>query len=158
VDIMTVDWPRAELDPVARLRVLAAAIPGAVVTERVLDAQFDRVWALLSDLEGTFTDIQPDLRSVHILASDGDRVTALARSHYGLRANLDGVVSPGWCWLQSRFLIIGMAATAHPAGGTRVALTGGIRIPARAALIPLGVRRESTKSLNRLSNLLTTKA
>jgi hypothetical protein len=36
---------------------------------------------------------------------------------------LDGVLRPGWCWLQSRFLVIGMAAAAEP-GGTRVALTG----------------------------------
>ncbi|WP_316741507.1 hypothetical protein [Streptomyces sp. MK7] len=59
----------------------------------------------------------------------------------------------GWCWLQSRFLLIGMAAT--PEGpGTRVAFTGGVRLPSRAALVPLGVRREGARSVEKLAALL----
>ncbi|WP_306185168.1 hypothetical protein [Streptomyces sp. MK5] len=59
----------------------------------------------------------------------------------------------GWCWLQSRFLLIGMAAT--PEGpGTRVAFTGGVRLPSRAALAPLGVRREGARSVEKLAALL----
>src|SRR5206468_11490702 len=69
---------------------------------------------------------------------------AVARGRFGMRARFDGVLRPGWCWLQSRFLLIGMAATSEP-GGTRVALTGGLRIPGRAALLPLGVDRKSTR-------------
>jgi hypothetical protein len=53
--------------------------------------------------------------------------------------------------LQSRFLLIGMAATSEPGGGTRVALTGGLRIPGQAALLPLGVRREARRALDRLA-------
>jgi hypothetical protein len=148
---MTENWPQAELDMVRRLRVLAAPIAGAVVTERVYDQPVERVWALLSDLEGTFGQIQPDMRSLRVVRRDGDRVTALARSRFGMRAKLEGNVRPGWCWLQSRFLLIGMAAAAEPGGGTRVALTGGVRVPGRAALVPVGVRREAERALDRLA-------
>jgi hypothetical protein len=101
-----------------------------------------------------FTVFQTDMNSIESMERDADRLRMLVRSRWGLRAQLEGTVHPGWCWLQSRFLLIGMAAALEPAGGTRVALTGGVRIPGRAALIPLGVRRESTKSLNRLQTLL----
>ncbi len=147
---MTEQWPRAELDAVRRLRVLAAPIRGAAVTERVVDGSVERVWALLSDLEGSFCDIQPDMRDVRVIHRDGDRLVALAHSRYGMRARFDGVLRPGWCWLQSRFLLIGMAAVAEPGGGTRVALTGGVRVPGRAALVPIGVRREAERALDRL--------
>ena len=56
--------------------------------------------------------------------------------------------------MQSRFLIIGMAVSAEPGGGTLVALTGGIRVPGRAAIVPLRVRLESTKTLDRLEQML----
>lgn len=92
--------------------------------------------------------------AVRVVRRDGDRVGALARSRYGMRARLDGVLRPGWCWLQSRFLLIGMAAAAEPGGGTRVALTGGVRIPGRAALVPIGVRREAERALDRLERLV----
>lgn len=151
---MTGDWPQAELDNVRRLRVLGASIGGAVVTERVIDAPLDRVWGLLADLEGAFGEIQPDMRSVRVVLRDGDRVTAVARSRFGMRARLEGVVRPGWCWLQSRFLIIGMAAAPEPGGGTRVAMTGGVRVPGRAALVPIGVRREAELALRRLEAMV----
>jgi hypothetical protein len=153
---MTDNWPTAELDPVRRLRVLAAGIPGAAVTERVFDRPLAQVWELMWGEGRAFAELQPDMRSITRLTVAGDHVSLHARSHYGMRAHLKGVARPGWCWLQSRFLLIGMAATEEPDGRTRVALTGGIRIPTRAALIPLGVRRESIKSLNRLEAMLET--
>lgn len=148
---MTADWPRIELDDVRRLRALAAGIPGAAVTERVFDRPLQTVWDLMWDDGRGFADLQPDMRTITGLTVDGDRVSLRARSRHGFRAELHGTVRPGWCWLQSRFLLIGMAAAEEPGGGTRVALTGGVRIPGRAALIPIGVRRESTKSLDRLA-------
>jgi hypothetical protein len=147
-------WPTTDLDPVRRLRVLAAAIPGASVTERVMDAPWVDVWRILSDLDGGFTAIQPDMSRLHVELHEGSHVVALVRSRFGMRARLTGVLKPGWCWLQSRFLLIGMAVTPEPGGGTRVALTGGVRVPGRAAIIPIGVRRESRRSLQRLADLL----
>lgn len=151
---MTTPWPEADLDAVRRLRVLAAPISGAAVTERVVDAPFDRVWAVLSDLEGGFTKVQPDMKRVRVERREADLVVAVAYSEYGMRARLRGRIRPGWCWLQSRFLLIGMAAAPEPGGGTRVALTGGIRVPGRAAIVPLGVVREATRTLDRLEGLL----
>ncbi|MEU5950798.1 hypothetical protein [Streptomyces sp. NPDC047525] len=147
------EWPAADLDPVRRLHVLAAAIPGAHVTEGFVAAPCDRVTALLGDLEGAFGQIAPDMRGLRVVRRDGARVEALARSKYGMRARLRGEQRPGWCWLQSRFLLIG-AAAAPDGDGTRVAFTGGVRVPGRAALVPLGVRREGERSLQRLKGLL----
>ncbi|MGW0084805.1 hypothetical protein [Streptomyces sp. NPDC003393] len=146
-------WPTTDLDPVRRLHALAAGIHGAHVTEAYLDAPFERVWSLLGDLEGGFGQVVPDMRRLRVLRRQGERVEALARSAYGMRARLRGVQRPGWCWLQSRFLLIGMAA-APDGPGTRVAFTGGVRLPSRAALIPLGVRREGARSVEKLTALL----
>ncbi|MER5484540.1 SRPBCC family protein [Streptomyces sp. NPDC002812] len=140
-----------DLDPVARLRIMAAGVPGARVVEATLPAPVEAVWAVMSDLEGEFGRFQPDMRSVRVLRVAGDRVEALARSKYGLRAHFHGVLRPGWCWLQSRFLIIGMAAAPAPDGGTRVALTGGVRVPGRAAIVPVGAERELREAMTRLA-------
>ncbi|MEU6865020.1 hypothetical protein ABZ924_17340 [Streptomyces sp. NPDC046876] len=138
------------LDPVARIRIMAAGVRGARVVEQVVPAPVEAVWAVMSDLEGEFGRFQPDMRSLRVLRVAGDRVEALARSKYGFRARLRGVVRPGWCWLQSRFLIIGMAASPTPDGGTRVALTGGVRVPGRAAIVPVGTARELASAMERL--------
>lgn len=138
------------LDDVRRLRVMVAGVRGAQLVERVLPAPLPRVWRVMGDLEGGFGEFQPDMRSVRVLRRDGDRVEAVARSRYGPRAHLRGVLRPGWCWLQSRFLIIGMAAVDED-GQTRVALTGGVRVPGRAALVPFGARRELEEAMTRLT-------
>ncbi|MEU6943850.1 hypothetical protein ABZ957_01175 [Streptomyces sp. NPDC046316] len=140
---------------VRRLRVMVAGVRGAHLVERVLPAPFDEVWGVMRDLEGGFGEFQPDMRSVRVLRVEGDGVEALARSRYGLRAHFHGVLRPGWCWLQSRFLVVGMAAEAEDDGRTRVALTGGVRVPGRPALVPLGARRELEKAMTRLAELVS---
>jgi hypothetical protein len=152
VEIMT-EWPTIELTDVERFRALAAGVPGAAVTERVLPADPDQVKALLADLD-VFAEIQADLVSATVLERDGDRVVVLAKGKRGQRARLTGQFRPGWCWLQSRFLIMGIAVAPEPGGGTRVALTGGIRVPGRAAILPIRVRQESSRTLARLEHLL----
>lgn len=151
---MTGDWPTTGLDPVQRLYAVAAGVRGAAVTQRVLSARFPDVWQVLTDFEGGFTHVQPDMRRVRVVDRHGDRVALLATSRFGMRAHLVGVQRPGWCWLQSRFLVVAMAAVPEPGGGTRVALTGGVRIPGRAAIVPVGVRKESGRSLDKLVQLL----
>ncbi len=146
-------WPTTDLDPVRRLHALAAGIRGAHVTHAHVDASFERVWSLLGDLEGGFGQVVTDMERLRVVRRHGEHIEALARSRYGMRARLRGVQRPGWCWLQSRFLLIGVAAT--PEGpGTRVAFTGGVRVPSCAALIPLGVRREGSRSVENLTTLL----
>jgi hypothetical protein len=147
------NWPSAELTDVERFRALAAGVPGAAVTERVFAEPVERVKELLADLDA-FATIQADLVSATLLERYGDRVVVLALGRRGQRARLEGQFRPGWCWLQSRFLIIGMAVAAEPGGGTRVALTGGIRVPGRAAIVAVRVRQESTKTLDRLERLM----
>ncbi len=151
---MSTAWPVAELDPIRHLHVMAAAVRGARVTERVLDAPMVDVWTVLTDFEGGFAAVQPDMRRVRAVWQEGERVSVRAVSRRGFRALLHGSVRPGWCWLQSRFLVIAMAATSEPDGRTRVALTGGVRIPGRAAIVPAGVRREARRSLDRLETML----
>lgn len=142
------------LDPVQRLRVVASAIEGAVVEERVVAASATAVWDVLGDFEGGFTAVQPDMKSVRVRRRGPRDVELLATSRYGMRALLQGPVDEGYCWLASRFLIIGMAAAPVTNGSSRVALTGGVRIPRRSRLIPFGVRREARRSLDRLESTL----
>jgi hypothetical protein len=147
---MTDQWPTAEVGQITRLRALAAGVSGATVTERIVGADFTTVWALLSDFEKTFGLIEPDMRRVRVTVRDGERIELDARSRWGFRAHLVGMHRPGWFWAQSRFLLIGIAAAAQPDGRTLVALTGGVRVPGRAALVPIGVRHAARSALDRL--------
>ena len=103
-------WPVADLDAIRRLRVLAAAAPGAFVAETVIDAPFEQVWAVAADLEHELPAYLPDVRSFTITRRDGEQLEARARGYAGLRARFDIVLRPGWCVMRSRFLLGGMAA------------------------------------------------
>lgn len=139
---MTATWPVADLDAVARLRVLAAVQPSAMLVEDLIDAPFDAVWAVASDLERELPQLLHDVRSLRITAADGERLEAYARGHAGLRARFDIVLSPGWCLMQSRFLLGGMAAV--PVGNrTRFAFLGGFRFPG------IGLFRPAVRPLTR---------
>jgi hypothetical protein len=133
---MSQDWPVAELDPVRRLRVMAAANPGTMFGETVIPARFEHVWAVAGDLEVELPRLIHDIRTARITARDGDRLEVRARGHLGQRARFDVVLRPGWCWMQSRYLLGGMAAAPHP-DGTRFAFLGGLRLPGIRVLHPL---------------------
>ena len=144
---MNQDWPVTELDPVRRMRVLAAAIPGVAYAEKLIPAPFSAVWDAASDLEHQLPRMITDLRSFEITSARAERRTARARGRLGQRASFDVVLRPGWCVMQSRFLIGGMAAA--PEGeSTRFAFLGGLRLPGirlldpmlRAAAQPLALR------------------
>lgn len=126
------DWPVAGFDPVRRLRVIAATSPGTSIHEIVMAAPVGLVWAVAADLEGELPQwLSPDIRSVTVTPTTGsDRLVARALGHSGLRARFDVVLRPGWCLMQSRFLVGGMAATDED-GATRFALLGGFRGPLR---------------------------
>lgn len=142
-------WPVAELDPVRRLHVLTAALPGAVVIERLIPAPLATVWALASDLEREVPRAERHVRSLRITRQDGERFEALVIGLAGVRDHFAGVLRPSWCWMQGRVLYIGMAATSAP-GGTRFALAAGLRLPGAGALRPF-VRRSISGSLRRLA-------
>ena len=104
-------WPDAELDPVRQLRAVAAAFPGTTVVERVLDAPFDAVWARVEDMERTVPTFDPLVRSLRIVARAGDRLVVHARSPLlPVTTRFDVELRPGWCWMQSRLYLVGMAA------------------------------------------------
>jgi len=133
---MTQNWPVADLDPVRRMRVLAAATPGVAYAEKIIPAQFQTVWEAASDLEHELPRMITDLRSFEITSTRGERLTARARGRLGQHARFDVVLRPGWCVMQSRFIIGGMAAT--PEGqATRFAFLGGLRLPGIRLLDPL---------------------
>jgi hypothetical protein len=130
------DWPVAELDPVRRMRILAAATPGVAYAEKLIPASFSAVWEAASDLEHELPRMITDLRSFEITSTRGERMTARARGWLGQRARFDVVLRPGWCVMQSRFIIGGMAAV--PEGeGTRFAFLGGFRLPGIRLLDPV---------------------
>lgn len=128
-------WPVAELDAIRRLRVLEAAVPGAVVAETTLDAPFEQVWAVAEDLERELPRYLRDVRSLRITRTDGERLEAYAHGYAGLRARFDIVLRPGWCVMRSRFLLGAMAAVPDGAS-TRFAFLTGVHIPAQPLAAP----------------------
>jgi hypothetical protein len=131
-----VNWPISELDELRRLRVLQAAIPGTMLAETVLPATFEHVWSVISDVEHEFPGLVPDVRSIRIFSRDGERMRAMVHGRSGLRAPFDMVLRPGWCLMQSRLLVFGMAAV--PDGdATRFAYLAGLRLPGKRLLGPL---------------------
>ncbi|RST08256.1 hypothetical protein EF910_02890 [Streptomyces sp. WAC07149] len=150
------DWPVAELDAVRRLRVVARTTAAAAYAEHVVPAPFDRVWGLASDLEEQLPRLITDISAFTVTSVRGDRLEARARSPLGMRARFDVVLRPGWCLMQSRFVLGGMAAV--PEGdGTRFAFFGALRIPGvrwlDRALHPL-VDPLGAKALKRLTDQL----
>ncbi len=133
---MNQQWPVAELDPVRRLRVIATVTPGVIYAEQHIPAPIGEVWAVASDLENELPRIVADVRTFEITASAGERLQGRARSRLGLRARFDVVLRPGWCLMQSRFLIFGMAAVPED-GGTRFAGLGALRVPGAMLLAPV---------------------
>ncbi|HEY7048396.1 MAG TPA: hypothetical protein VH373_14350 [Jatrophihabitantaceae bacterium] len=132
-------WPKADLDAVRRLHVLAAAVPGAVTAEALLPAPFDQVWAVAADLEGELPQYLPDVRSLRLTRVAGEQLEADARGYAGLRAHFDIVLRPGWCVMRSRFLLGAMAAVAE-GDHTRFAFLTGAQLPGQRLVGPaLGV-------------------
>ena len=135
---MNQDWPVADLDPVRRLRVLAATIPGgAILAEEVLDAPFDRVWTVAADLEHELPLLVRNIRSIRLRESAGDRLVADVAGYFGLRDRFDVVLRPGWCVMQGAHAVGGMAAIAE-GDATRFAFLGGLTVPGSRLLARIG--------------------
>jgi hypothetical protein len=134
---MTEQWPVADLDPVRRLRVLAASVRFPVyLAEVVLPAPVEQVWAVASDLERELPRCIGSMRSARITHAEGDRLELFAVGTLGQRARFDVVLRPGWCLMRSRFVLGAMAAVPE-AGGTRFASLGGFRLPGARLARPL---------------------
>jgi hypothetical protein len=55
-------YPVTELDPVRRLQVLAATIPGAAYREATLDTPHEQVWAFVADMDTAMPLLFPNFR------------------------------------------------------------------------------------------------
>jgi hypothetical protein len=134
--------PPAELDPIRRVRVLAAAIPGAAVAEGVLDAPFDAVWEVVTDFEHV-GGIEIFIKDARIRSRRPDPETAGERVEleyklrpFGPRDVTEVDLRPGWCWMQSPLAVAAMAAV--PEGErTRFAHLEAVRLPGRRLFGPL---------------------
>jgi hypothetical protein len=134
---MSEDWPVADLDPVRRLRVLAASVRFPVFAgEVVLPAPVEQVWAIASDLERELPRCLTTVRSARITQAEGERLELFVVGTLGQRARFDVVLRPGWCLMRSRFVLGAMAAVPD-AGGTRFAAMGGFRLPGIRLASPL---------------------
>jgi hypothetical protein len=134
--------PPAELDPIRRLHVLATAIPGAAVTEDVLDAPFEAVWDTVRDFEHAGA-IEILIKDPRIVArrpdpeTGGERIQIEYRARpFGPREVTDVDLRPGWCLMQSSLAVAVMAAV--PEGDrTRFAHLEAVRFPGRRLFRPL---------------------
>ncbi|WP_344121697.1 hypothetical protein [Streptomyces blastmyceticus] len=138
---MTTEKTMTGLDPVRRLRVMAAGLNAVMYAEAYVEAPFAEVWAVASDLQGELPHLIPTVRAFHVSPGAGDRKHAWAYGPLGHRAWFDVLLQPGWCLMQSRYVVGGMAGV--PEGcGTRFAVLGGLRqsglAPAQGLLRPLG--------------------
>jgi hypothetical protein len=137
-------WPVAELDPVARLRALAASLPWVSFDEAVIAAPFARVWSYIDDMERGVPQFEGNVRRIEILAREGDRLALRSYGPGGFPMALDAVLRPGWCVMRGAFGEIGMAAAPVGPAATRFAHFEGSRWLGRPArpLFRYFVRRD----------------
>jgi hypothetical protein len=117
IDIERYAWPTASLDPVVRMRALAAGLPNAAIDETVFDAPFERFWPFIEDLEGNTPRYEGAVNRLHILDRHGEQIRLEARTPIGLWVEFDCVLRSGWCVMRSNSAQIGMAA--HPESATQ---------------------------------------
>jgi hypothetical protein len=117
IEIDTYAWPTVELDPIAKMKAIAAALPHVAADEASFETPFERFWAYLVDFERNTARIEGTVRDTRILERHGDRLRLEARSIIGRWDEFDVVLREGWCLMQSASGQIGMAA--RPEGPTR---------------------------------------
>lgn len=145
-------WPVADFDAVRCLRVVAAMTPGAAIHEAVLHSPLEEVWATALDFAGAMPHWLPDVHAV-LMSPGGDEAVVVGPAR--LRARFDIDLHPGWCLLQSRYVLGGMAV-AEEEDGTRFAVLGAVRSPTAvtgAFFRPLA-RRLGRRSLRRFELLV----
>ena len=142
-------WPVASLDRIARLRALAAGLPGTAVHERVIDAPFDLVWGFVSDLERSVPEFERDVARLRIVRSDGERLRIHSWApHVPVPLPFDVTLRSGWCWMVADpgIYVVGMAAEDTGDGRTRFGHLEGLLVGGTGR-----VRRAAAPLLLRLS-------
>lgn len=99
-----------DIDPVDRLAILAAALPGAAVAQRRIAAPFDDVWRVIADLEHAIPRYEPVVARVRVIERRGDLLRVLVEDTDGREESMDARLRPGWCLMQSATIVVAFAA------------------------------------------------
>ena len=87
----------ADIDPIDRLAILAAALPGAAVRQRRIAAPFDAVWQVIADLEHATPRYEPGVAQVRVIEQRGEFLRLLVQDTAGREDAMDARLRPGWC-------------------------------------------------------------
>ena len=90
-----------DIDPIDRLAILAAALPGAAVRQRRIAAPFDAVWQVIADVEHATPRYEPDVARVRVIEQRGELLRLLVQDTAGREEAMDARLRPGWCLMQS---------------------------------------------------------
>ncbi len=99
-----------DVDPIDRLAILAAALPGAAVGQRRIAAPFDAVWQVIADLEHATPRYEPGVAHVRVIEQRGELLRLLVQDTVGREDAMDARLRPGWCLMQSATVVIAFAA------------------------------------------------
>lgn len=99
-----------DIDPIDRLAILAAALPGAAVGQRRIAAPFDAVWQVITDLEHATPRYEPGVVHVRVIEQRGELLRLLVQDTAGREEAMDARLRPGWCLMQSATVVIAFAA------------------------------------------------
>ncbi len=99
-----------DIDPIDRLAILASALPGAAVRQRLIAAPFDAVWQVITDMEHATPRYEPGVARVRVIEQRGEQLRLLVQDTAGREDMMDARLRPGWCLMQSATLVIAFAA------------------------------------------------
>jgi hypothetical protein len=99
-----------DIDPIDRLTILAAALPGAAVGQRRIAAPFDAVWQVITDLEHAIPRYEPGVARVRVIEQRGQLLRLLVQDTDGREETMDARLRPGWCLMQSATTVVAFAA------------------------------------------------
>jgi hypothetical protein len=99
-----------DIDPIDRLTILAAALPGAAVRQRRIAAPFDAVWRVIADLEHATPRYEPGVARVRVIEQSGQLLRLLVQDTAGREETMDARLRPGWCLMQSATVVVAFAA------------------------------------------------
>ncbi|MDR0342443.1 MAG: hypothetical protein LBI49_04875 [Nocardiopsaceae bacterium] len=105
---------QAGIDPIHRLTILAAALPGAAVRQRRIAAPFEAVWRVIADLEHSTPRYEPGVTRVQLTHRQGQRLHVIVTHSDGHEEPATATLRPGWCLMQSATAVVAFAAI--PAG------------------------------------------
>jgi hypothetical protein len=104
-----------DIDPIDRLAILAAALPGAALRQRQITAPFDAVWRVVADLEQATPRYEPSVAHVRVIERHGEFLRLVVEDTAGREEMMDAKLRPGWCLMQSATVVVAFAA--RPVGG-----------------------------------------